>query len=197
MPRPQDRKKPAKPLSEAKLRALALHYVGRYATTQGKLRQYLGRKIRERGWDGAGSPDLDGLTSDFAARGYVNDAGFAESRAASLTRKGYGPARIRPSLKASGIEDDLARASIDIDVAQQLEIALSFARKRRIGPFFDGEMLPRQRQRAFAAMIRAGHGFEIVSKVLAMTPESATVVPDGYNLVICANPVHIDDQSQE
>jgi regulatory protein len=179
MPRPTDRKKPAPPLEGAKLRALALHYVGRYATTQGKLRAYLDRKIRERGWSGPSAPDLAGLTRDFAELGYVNDAGFAESRAASLARRGYGPARIRANLKAAGIDDDLVRASSASDHDAQFLTALAFARKRRLGPFSVNGSDRAMRQRAFAAMIRAGHDFEIAGKVLALDLETATKTLDG------------------
>jgi regulatory protein len=38
------------PLDQAALQELALRYVGKYATTRAKLRAYLGRKLRERGW---------------------------------------------------------------------------------------------------------------------------------------------------
>ncbi|KTW08260.1 RecX family transcriptional regulator, partial [Sphingomonas sanguinis] len=38
------------------LERLALRYVERFATTEGKLVDYLTRKLRERGWAGEGAP---------------------------------------------------------------------------------------------------------------------------------------------
>ena len=40
------------PLDAAALERLALRYVERFATSRGKLADYLARKVRERGWDG-------------------------------------------------------------------------------------------------------------------------------------------------
>ena len=55
-----------KPLNRVKLRDLALHYVGRYATSRAKLAAYLTRKIRERGWEeGESEADIDGMIEDF------------------------------------------------------------------------------------------------------------------------------------
>ena len=65
------------PLDEPRLNELAVRYVGRFATTRAKLRSYLQRKIRERGWAEAPLPDLELITDRFAELGYIDDAGFA------------------------------------------------------------------------------------------------------------------------
>ena len=67
-------------------------YVGRFATTRTKLRAYLARKIRERGWEGQQEPDLIALAERLASRGFIDDAVYAESKARSLTG-----ARLRPA----------------------------------------------------------------------------------------------------
>ena len=76
------------PLNEEQLKEMALRYVGRFATSRAKLRAYLTRKIRERGWAGAGEPDLAGLAERFADSGYVDDAAFAMGKARSLSGRG-------------------------------------------------------------------------------------------------------------
>jgi regulatory protein len=75
------------------LQRLAIHYVGRYATSRAKLKSYLARKVKERGYEGPG-PDLDDLAERLSRLGYIDDAAFASSRAASLQRRGYGARRI-------------------------------------------------------------------------------------------------------
>jgi regulatory protein len=57
------------PLDEGRLNELALRYVGRFATTRAKLRSYLGRKLRERGWDGTREPEIAANAERFAAQG--------------------------------------------------------------------------------------------------------------------------------
>ena len=73
---------------------LALFYVGRFATTRAKLSTYLNRKVRERGWDGAAPPEVDELVERLAASGLIDDALYAQSKARSLTERGYGIGRV-------------------------------------------------------------------------------------------------------
>ena len=61
------------PLDREALERLALHYAGRYATTRAKLRLYLSRKLRERGWDGEGQAPVEALVERFAQLRYVDD----------------------------------------------------------------------------------------------------------------------------
>ena len=146
---------------------LALHYVGRYATTRAKLRGYLARKLRERGWSGSAAPPIERLAERFEELGYVDDAAFAEARASSLQRRGFGARRIGQALRAAGIEEeDRERAQEQLE-GGALAAALRFAERKRIGPYTVGEPDREARHKAFAAMMRAGHPLDIVRRVLA------------------------------
>lgn len=169
----------ARPLEEAALERIALRYVERYATTRARLAAYLNRKIRERGWGGEGSPAVDALVARFAGLGYVDDAAFAEARGISLTRRGYGARRVSASLKAAGIDEaDAAPVTREAE-SRARAAALAYARRRRFGPFASAPMDRPAREKALAAMLRAGHGFdvarEILSLALADVPEWANV----------------------
>ena len=163
-------KKPRQPLDETALERTALFYVERYATTRARLRSYLARKIRERGWAGSGDPDVEALVARISTLGYVDDAAFAVARAASLQRRGFGDRRIRQALQAAGIEEDDASEARDGVREGALESALRFAQRRRIGPFASGEPDRAAREKAFAAMMRAGHPMDIVRAVLDAGP---------------------------
>ena len=103
--------RPRPPLDAEALERLALFYAGRYATTRARLAAYLRRKVKERGWEGAGPPPVERLVERFAELGYVDDRGFASARAASLLRRGYGERRVAEALRGAGIaEDDAAEA---------------------------------------------------------------------------------------
>ena len=144
------------PLDPARLDELALAYVARFATSAGKLTQYLGRKLRERGWDAAQRPDIAALLERFVAAGYIDDAGFARGRASGLHRRGYGDRRIEQTLRGAGIAEDV-RASVQGDEAESRRAALVLARRRKFGPFGSGPLDPAKRQKQVAAMLRAGH----------------------------------------
>jgi hypothetical protein len=48
--------------------------------------------------------------------------------------------------------------------------AMRFAEKRRLGPFASGAPDRDARRKAAAAMLRAGHGFDIVRRILDAPP---------------------------
>ena len=164
-------RKPPPPLDAEGLSALALRYVERFATSQAKLRAYLGRKLRERGWNGAGEPPVEAVAARMTALGYVDDGSFAEARARGLARRGYGRRRIVEALTAAGIEPDLrARIGGDIDARAA---AIAFARRRRFGPFSGATVSLEQRRKQFAAMVRAGHAPDLAKAILSAPNEAA------------------------
>ena len=158
------------PLTGDTLQELALRYAGKYATTRSKLRSYLARKIRERGWDGERQPDLEGLADRFAGLGYIDDAAYALGQSRSLSSRGYGKRRLNQKLHLAGVEeDDRVEADTHADEAA-VEAALHFAERRRIGPFASVEGDRMQREKWIAAMVRAGHGFGISREIATLSP---------------------------
>lgn len=162
------------PLDQAALDRSALRYVERYATTRAKLAAYLKRKIRERGWGAEEPPAIDALVERFARLGYVNDAAFADARAASLTRRGYGLRRVADSLRAAGVEDKDASLAADSVRDDAWAAAMVFARRRKIGPFAPTPPDRPARDKALGAMLRAGHDMDTARRILSMDPESVS-----------------------
>jgi regulatory protein len=164
------REKQAKPpLNQTKLRDLALHYVGRYATSTAKLSGYLSRKIRERGWDGPAA-DIEAMIANFVELGYVDDAGYAAARARSLTQRGFGLRRVNEDLRAKGIDEADSADARDQAAAERWQAAERFAQRKRIGPFAASEASPETRQKQLQAFLRAGHGFDIARAFVRAAP---------------------------
>ena len=160
------------PLSGEALQELALRYVGKYATTRAKLKSYLARKLRERGWDGEREPDLEALGDRFAQLGYIDDAAYALGQSRSLSSRGYGKRRLSQKLRLAGVEDeDRMEADAHADGAA-VDAALRFAERRRIGPFASGVSDPGQREKWLAAMVRAGHAFGLAREIVRLSPGS-------------------------
>jgi len=162
------------PLNPASLDRIALRYVERFATTRGKLTRYLECKIRERGWDGeeleTSRPDTVALAQRLADLGYIDDRAFAEGRATAMGRRGLGARRVAGMLREAGVGTEDAASLTPVLEAQALSSALSFARKRRIGPYADRLGDRAQQQKHLAAMIRAGHDFSLARQITAMLP---------------------------
>lgn len=165
-----------RPLDPARLDALAVHYLGRFATTEKRLADYLRRKIMERGWAGDDAPPIEAIVARCAAAGYVDDRSFAETRASSLTRRGYGQRRVAQALHVAGIARDIAE-SVAPDEEAAFLAAESYARRRRFGPFGDGAVDSAQRQRQFAAMVRAGHTFDLARHFVTTLPQNGVDDP--------------------
>ncbi len=166
------------PLGEAQLRDLALHYAARFATTGARLEAYLVRKIRERGLaeDGDGrilDIDVKALVARLVELGYVDDDAYARMRARDLGARGYGARRVEETLRHAGVDEGLRQAHAPGEAAGRHAAAL-MARKRRLGPYgrehaepSDPLAVRKAREKAIAAMLRAGHQYEHARFILA------------------------------
>jgi regulatory protein len=190
--RPSSRPKGMK-LDPARLDRLALDYVARFATTSSKLQRYLSRKIMEARHaetiEDTAASSLNAQIPDIVARcvalGYVNDRAWAEMKALSLRASGYGERRVRDNLRNSGIPRELVdeiaitpdegAGEDDAATESPMDIALRFARRHRIGPFRAVKENEHQIHQTLGKLVRAGHPFEIASKISRM---SATDIDD-------------------
>jgi regulatory protein len=163
-------RKPRPPLDEEGLERLALFYAGRYATTRAKLRAYLARKVKERGWAGAEPAPVERLVERLSELRYVDDAAFASAKGASLLRRGYGERRVGQALTAAGVEEADAEPVRETAREGAWEAALRYAQRRRFGPYTDAPVDRPAREKAAAAMLRAGHRINVVRRILNARP---------------------------
>jgi regulatory protein len=163
-----------KPLDAAALERLALRYVERYATTRARLRQYLARKLRERGWEGPEVPPIDSLAERMAELRYVDDRVFAENKAAAMGRRGLGTRRVEEALRHAGVAAADVEAVADASADEAVESALRFAKRRRIGPFSAAAADRDMARKQVAAMVRAGHAPSVAWQIVRLSPGDDT-----------------------
>lgn len=164
-------KSPPKPLDSASLRELAFAYVARFATSRARLRAYLARKLRERGWQDAKPADPAALIDQMTDRGYIDDAGYAAMKAGSLLRRGYGKRRVANMYYADGIGEGDRREADELCADERIGAIVALARRRRFGPFADAAPDDKTRERQLATLIRAGHEFGLAKKLLDLGRE--------------------------
>ena len=170
MPRsPASERRPIPPLDTATLERLALRYVERFATTRGKLTDYLRRKIRERGWEGE-AVDVAALADGLATLGYIDDRGYAEAKAASLARRGLGERRVAGALMQARVEEVDREAIAPAIADRAVDAALAFAKRKRLGPWGQGGGDRALHEKQIGAMLRAGHRLELSRRILALPP---------------------------
>ena len=160
------KRRPPKPLDDTRLEEMALAYAARFATTAAKLKAYLLRKLRERGYvgeDDGAEPDVDALVARFVEKGWVDDEVYARARSNDLLRRGYGGRRVNQALHAAGVDENLREEYAPGEAAGR-EAVVALARKRRFGPFdrseASGDEARKRREKQLAALVRAGHGFD-------------------------------------
>ncbi len=103
--------------------------------------------------------------------GAVDDASFAASRARRLAKGGKSRRAIAAHLAAKGVKPGVV-AAVPQDVAE-IDAALAFCRRRRIGPFGPAELAPEQMLKALAALARAGFGRDTAEQALRMDSDAA------------------------
>ena len=129
------------------------------------------RKLRERGWAATGEPPVDALVERMAALGYVDDRAFASARAAALGRRGYGARRVAAALRAAGIgEEDARRGARGRAASAPGRPPCASPSGARIGPFAAAEPDRAAREKALAAMLRAGHPLDLARRLVAARP---------------------------
>ncbi|WP_448661179.1 regulatory protein RecX [Sphingomonas sp. CJ20] len=160
------------PLDPADLDRFALRYVERFATTRGKLTDYLRRKVRERGWANPDQPaDCEGVAQRMADLGYVDDRLYAEAKAGSMARRGLGARRVAEALRHAGVDAEDSRAIAPAIEESAEAAAMAFARRKRIGPFAREAGDRAQQQKHLAAMLRAGHSLDIARRITGASPD--------------------------
>jgi regulatory protein len=158
-------RKAPRPLDAQRLNELALAYLARFATSAAKLDAYLKRKLRERGWEDESDPGVAALVTRCVEAGYVDDAAYAQSKAGSLRRRGFGDRRVDQVLGAAGIDAGLREENRGSDAALRRS-ALALARKRRLGPFGLPPADRPARERQIAILLRAGHRLDMAREVV-------------------------------
>ena len=167
-------RKPPKPPTRERLEKSAIHYLERYAASADGLRRVLMRKVERAVREGLadraqGTEDVAAVVAKLVANRLLDDARFAEGRAASLARRGLPRGRIAQRLKVVGVDaEDIERALGSLEEAGEndLKAAVVFARRKRLGPFADPARREAARMKHLAAMARAGFSGELARRII-------------------------------
>ena len=187
----RDRRQPrpaGKAPAASRLREAALAHLARFAATEAALRRVRDRRVDRwaRAAEAEGQPrDATAAAAAIAraaaaevaaamvAAGAVDDAAFAESRAKRLARAGRSRRAIAAHLSAKGIAAETAAAALPEGDEAELDAALAYCRRRRIGPFAREAEDADRRRKALAALARGGFAQPVARGVLAMDPAEA------------------------
>lgn len=168
------------PVDPARLERAAYAYLERFAASSASVRRVLMRRVSvsvaAHGTDAAEAAGwVEALIQRFQRLGLLNDALYAEQKAASLRRRGASARAVRATLAAKGIDtDDAAAALAGIDEATgdaELTAARRLVQRRRLGRFRPAGQRAERRDRDLAALARAGFSYDVAVRALDEDPD--------------------------
>ncbi len=107
---------------------------------------------------------LDELVESFTRSELLNDDRYAQSLAATLRRRGTSSRAIAAKLTAKGVSAKTVADDL-LSPETEMEAALRYARRRRIGPFASTEA-KRDPQKYLSSMARAGFTRAVAENIL-------------------------------
>ncbi|MTI07844.1 regulatory protein RecX [Roseibium denhamense] len=169
--------------SQDRLERQAVYYLERYASSADNLRKVLERKVYKACMAHDLAPEsyaeaIDAVVDKAVQTGLVNDRAYAETKIASLRRRGKSALRIVAFLKSKGIDgaliDELLETSEDTDGAA----AWAYAKRRRLGPYRRAEHRADRRTKDLAALVRAGFSYGLAQTIIDADADETDGAPD-------------------
>ena len=169
--RPRRAPRPAESAPDAAaLREAALAHLARFAATEAGLRRVLERRVDR--W--ARRAEAEGAARDaVAAQAGEARRAAAEVARAMTARAGRSRRAIAAHLAAKGVAAAVADAALPEGPEAELDAALAFCRRRRIGPFAAAAPDPAARLKALGALARAGFARGVAERVLDLDADGA------------------------
>lgn len=165
---------PAAPTAEI-LEKAASFYLERYASSRENLRRVLMRRVAKAARGDADAVEegrvlVEALLARYVAAGLLDDARYAEAKAAGLARAGASRFQIRGKLLQKGVaRGEIDRAVVALDErgeGSEIAAASALIRRKRLGPYRSADTRAAHRQKDLAAMARAGFAIDLAQRLL-------------------------------
>ncbi len=169
-----ERKRRRQVVTPQNLERWAIRHLDRFGSSAANLRRVLLRRLRRIEQAQQESfplaPDwIDNTVAELRTRGYLDDRKYTILQVERMRARGSSARRIEHSLSEKGISRTLAREVIASagGEGQELLAAVSYARRRGLGPFrLDPELRAEKRQCDLAALGRSGFPYEIARRIV-------------------------------
>ena len=157
------------------LKNIALYYLQRYASSSSNLKSVLMRRVYRSSAHHGSSVDegkalVDELVSQLQDLELLNDRTFAEAQAISMHRRGNSLRAIKMKLYQKGLCKDDIEAAVRALKKEFEDVefiaAAALARRRRLGPYRDGNLRKELYEKDLASLARAGFSYDIAKQVI-------------------------------
>lgn len=158
----------------------ALAYLQRFATSTENFRRVMMRRVersaRVHDTDpAAGAALVEDLIERYLRVGLLDDRVFAEARVASLHAHGASRRAILARLREKGVAAAVIEAALlglpgyeaGYDSGRaDMAAAITYARRRRLGPWRPADQRDQRRERDLAALARAGFDYDLARRLI-------------------------------
>lgn len=182
-PQNNKRKRPKK-ITETYLHNAGLYYLERYASSAANFRAVMLRKVKRscithEDQDYTQCTALvDQLVKKFIRTGLLDDAVYTRAMVTSLRRRGKSTRAIHSALRAKGLDSSQIEQTLVIIDQESHEnpaeaerhAALTFARKKRLGPWRSDKEINFQKE--LSCMARAGFSYDTSRSVLEISEDN-------------------------
>ena len=165
--------KKLKKISKQRLKNIALYYLKRFESSTENLRQVLKRRTDDYAYhDNEFNKQeaytwIEDVLSDFERLKYLDDTRYTQIKIKGYLNAGKPARYIKAKLQQKGIKANLIDNILDEETNNPFEMALKFAKKKKIGPYRKDETCRKEnKQKDMASLIRAGFDYDIVLNVL-------------------------------
>ncbi len=166
-------RKKLRKITRQRLKNIGLYYLKRFESSTANLRQVLKRRVDNYARQ---TPEFDKfvayswieeLLQEFRNWHYLDDERYAELKIRDYLNAGKSARYIKGKLLQKGISEEMAERLLSYQEYDSREMALKFARKKKIGPFRpDEESRRNNRRKDLATLIRAGFDYDVVCNIL-------------------------------
>lgn len=177
-------KKRPKKITETYLHNAGLYYLERYASSAANFRSVMLRKVKrscmthtDQDYDQCAAM-VDKLVEKFINVGLLDDRTYTRATVTSLRRRGKSTRTIQTTLRAKGLNPEQIETALnEIDTEShensaeaERHAALTFARKKRLGPWRSDKEADFQKE--LSRMARAGFSYDTSRSVLEINEEN-------------------------
>ena len=170
----EKKRKPLKKITKTRLQNIGLYYLQRFESSVQNLRSVLRRRVDRYAFENKEFNKLEAygwiedLLEDFAKKNYVSDERYGVLKVRDYIESNKPVRYIKNKLKTKGIDEKTIDALIENENIDEAQMALNFAKKKKIGPFRENEDAAAQnRQKDMATLLRAGFEYDVVCNVLS------------------------------
>ena len=171
-------------MSRVALEGAALRYLERFDCSVSRLRKVLNERVSKAaraGVEGAAAAPaiVEELLARYQASGLINDQRFAKNFAERARDRGTSRRMIEQKLRVRGIPAEVVEQLLPrgASAESELEAALAFARRRRLGSHRKPETRAEFRRKDLMAMARAGFSYETAQRALGESADSSRDEP--------------------